>query len=155
MLDDPSVTRSESQSASLSVVSHSLRPHGLHSPWDSPGQNTGVGTLSLLQGSFPTQESNSGLLHSWLILFQLSYHRSPKRWKPDTSSSVICFLNLKTVYSEYGFSGPKRGERSPHRCPWGLITRGGRLLVTAGPGHACPTASWSFESPGFARLPGT
>ena len=34
-----------------SVISDSLRPHGLYSPWNSPGQNTGVGGLSLLQGS--------------------------------------------------------------------------------------------------------
>ena len=32
-------------------------------PWSSPGQNTGVGSLSLLQGIFLTQESNRGLLH--------------------------------------------------------------------------------------------
>ena len=38
-----------------------LRPHGLYSPWNSPGQNTGVGSRSLLQGIFPTQESNPGL----------------------------------------------------------------------------------------------
>ena len=36
------------------VVSDSFRPHGLYSPWNSPGQNTGVGSLSLLQGIFPT-----------------------------------------------------------------------------------------------------
>ena len=45
-----------------------LRPHGLQSarllcPWDSSGKNTGVGSLSLLQGIFPTQGLNSGLLH--------------------------------------------------------------------------------------------
>ena len=34
-------------------MSDSLRPHGLFSPWNSPGQNTGVGSLSLLQGIFP------------------------------------------------------------------------------------------------------
>ena len=39
-------------------VSDSLRPHGL---WDSPGHNTGVGSLSLLQGIFPTQGLNTGL----------------------------------------------------------------------------------------------
>ena len=38
-------------------------PHGLYSPWNSPGQNMGVGSLSLIQGIFPTQESNQGLLH--------------------------------------------------------------------------------------------
>ena len=36
---------------SHSVMSDSLQPHGLHSPWNSPGQNTGVGSLSLLQGN--------------------------------------------------------------------------------------------------------
>ena len=49
-----------------------LQPHGLHSPWNSPGQNTGVGNLSLLQGIFPTQGSNPGLLHCRRILYQLS-----------------------------------------------------------------------------------
>ena len=43
------------ESKSHSVVSNSLQPHGLYSPWNSPGQNTGVGSLSLLQGIFPTQ----------------------------------------------------------------------------------------------------
>ena len=56
----------ESESESRSVVSDSLRPHGLYSPWDSPGQKTGVGSLSLLQGIFPTQGSNPGLLH-WQV----------------------------------------------------------------------------------------
>ena len=46
-----------------SVVSDSLRPHGLYSPWNSPGQNTGAGSLSLLQGIFPTQGSNPGIQH--------------------------------------------------------------------------------------------
>ena len=48
---------------SRSVMSDSLTPHRLHSPWNSPGQNTGVGSLSLLQGIFPTQGSNPGLPH--------------------------------------------------------------------------------------------
>ena len=37
------------------VVSDSLQHHGLYSPWNSPGQNNGMGSLSLLQGIFPTQ----------------------------------------------------------------------------------------------------
>ena len=48
------------ESESLSVVSDSLRPHGVYSPWSSPGQNSGVGILALLQGIFPTQGSNPG-----------------------------------------------------------------------------------------------
>ena len=39
-------------------MSDSLQPHGPYSPWNSPGQNTGVGSLSLLQGISPTQGSN-------------------------------------------------------------------------------------------------
>ena len=63
----------ESKSKSRSVVSDSLQPHRLYSPWNSPGQNTGVGSLSLLQGIFPTQGSNSGLPHCRQILYQLNH----------------------------------------------------------------------------------
>ena len=54
-------------------MSDSLWPHGIYSPWNSLGQNTGVGSLSLLQGIFPIQESNRALLHWRRILYQLSY----------------------------------------------------------------------------------
>ena len=47
---------------SRSIMSNSLPPHGLYSSWTSPGQNAGVGSLSLLQGIFPTQGSNPVLL---------------------------------------------------------------------------------------------
>jgi len=57
-------------SESRSVVSDSLQPKG--HPWDSPGQNTEVGSLSLLQGVFPTQGSNPGIPHCRQILYQLS-----------------------------------------------------------------------------------
>ena len=62
---------------SCSVVSNSLRPHGV-SPWNSPCQNTGVGSLSLLQGIFPTQGSNPGLPYCRQILYQLSHKGSPR-----------------------------------------------------------------------------
>ena len=45
----------------------------LYCPWNSPGQNTGVRSLSLLQGIFPTQGSNPALLHCRWILHQLSH----------------------------------------------------------------------------------
>ena len=60
-----------------SVVSSSLWPHGLYSPWNSPSQNTGVSSLSLLQGIFPTQRSNPGFPHCRRILYQLSHQGSP------------------------------------------------------------------------------
>ena len=98
------------------TLSNSLRPHGLYSPWNSPGQNIGMGSLSLtqglsnpgteprsptlqvdslqaepqgkpkntgvcslflLQGIFPTQELNQSLLHCRQVLYQLSYQESP------------------------------------------------------------------------------
>ena len=54
-------------------MSDSLLPHGLYSPWNSPGQNTGVGSLSLLQGIFPTQGLNPGLFLCRWMLYQLSH----------------------------------------------------------------------------------
>ena len=65
-------------SESRSVVSDSLQPHGLYSPWNSPGQNTGVDSFSLLQGIFPTWGSNPGLPHCSRILYQLSHKGSPR-----------------------------------------------------------------------------
>ena len=56
---------------------HSLQTHGLYGPWNSLGQNTGVHSLSLLQGIFPTQGLNSGFLHCRRILYQLSHKGSP------------------------------------------------------------------------------
>ena len=64
-------------SLSHSVMSDSLQPHGLYSPWNYLGQNTGVGGLSLLQGIFPTQGLNPGLLHCRQILYHLSHQGSP------------------------------------------------------------------------------
>ena len=66
----------QGESESRSVVSDSLRPHGLYSPWNSPGQK--VGSLSFLQGIFPTQGSNPGFLHCRQIIYQLSQQRSPR-----------------------------------------------------------------------------
>ena len=63
-------------SESLLVVSNSLQSHGLYSQCNSPGQNTGVGSLSLRQGIFPTQGSNPGLPHCRWILYQLSHKGS-------------------------------------------------------------------------------
>ena len=65
------------ESESRSVMSDSLRPHGLYSPWNSSGQNTGVGSLSLLQRIFPAQGLNPRLPHCKQILYQLSHSGSP------------------------------------------------------------------------------
>ena len=50
-----------------------LQPARLLCPWNSPGKNTGVGSHSLLQGIFPNQGPNRGLLHCRWILYYLAY----------------------------------------------------------------------------------
>ena len=67
---------------SCSVMSKSLRPHGLqparlHCPWDSLGKNTGVGCHSLLQEIFLSWGLNLSLLHCRWILYYLIHQRSP------------------------------------------------------------------------------
>ena len=70
-------------------MSDSLQPHGLHSPWNSPSQNTGVSSCSLLQGIFPTQGWNPGLPHCRQILYQLSHQGSPDYNKLSTYSHIV------------------------------------------------------------------
>ena len=83
-------------SESHSIVSDSLWPHGSYSPWNLPGQNTGVGSSCLLQGIFSTHGSNSDLPHSWQILYHLSH-----QWSPS-----VPFLLLKSsVLMVYNFPG--------------------------------------------------
>ena len=81
-----------SESDSRSVISNSLQPHGLNSPWNSPGQNTGVGRLSLLQGIFPAQGLNRDLLHCRQILCQLSYRGTTSNTVSQISSGLKKFF---------------------------------------------------------------
>ena len=95
-----------------SVMSNCLQSHGPYSPWNSPGQNTGVGSLSLLQGIFPTQGSNPGLLHCMQILYQLRHYGSPgiPKWvaypfssgssQPRNQTRVSCVAGR--VFANYG-----------------------------------------------------
>ena len=82
------VSFDESESESLSVVSSSLRPHVLYSPWNSPGQSTGVGSPSLLQGIFRTQGLNPDLPHCRQIHFASRAIREPK----NTGVGSLSFL---------------------------------------------------------------
>ena len=70
-------------------------------PWDSPGQNTEVFSPSLLQGIFPNQGLNPGLLHCRKILYQLSHKVSPVsiRSLPFLSSIVpILGWNVPLIF---------------------------------------------------------
>ena len=86
---------------SWSVVFDSLRPYGLYSIWNPLGQNIGVGSLSLLQGIFPTQGLNPGLLHYRRILYQLSHKGSPE---------------LLHIIAMYWWGEQKRGKRQSQCC---------------------------------------
>ena len=93
-------------SESFSVMSVSLQALGLNAPWNSLGQNTGVGSLSLLQRIFPTQGLNPGLPHCKWILYQLSHKGSPWMWELDYKESWVpknwCFWTVvleKTLQS--------------------------------------------------------
>ena len=61
---------------SNSLSSHRLYPTRLLCPWNYPDKKTGVGCHPLLQGNFPTQGSNPGLLHCRQILYHMSHQES-------------------------------------------------------------------------------
>ena len=78
----PYICMKKCEGVSLSVVSNSLKLHGLQltslfCPWNSPCKNTGVGSHSLLQGIFLIQGSNLRFLHCKQILYRLSHQGSP------------------------------------------------------------------------------
>ena len=75
---DPQCGVLNTESENRSVMSDSLRPHWLYSPWNSPGQNTVVGSCFLLQRILPTQGSHPGLPHCRGILYQLRHKGCPR-----------------------------------------------------------------------------
>ena len=88
---------------------HGLEPARLLCPWYFSGQNTGVGSLSLLQGIFPTQGSNPGLLHCRQILHHLS-HQGYLIRSPDSPYSGWTRVN-RTYLTPYCFN-PILGEEN-------------------------------------------
>ena len=64
-------------------------PPGSSIHGDSPGKNTGVVCHALLQGIFPTQESNPGFPHCRLILYHLSHQGSPVSWNSSYKSKMF------------------------------------------------------------------
>ena len=71
----------------------SCNPHGLYSPWNSPGQNTGVSSLCLLQEIFPNQGSNPGLPHCRRILYQLSH-----------KTDLQCFVSFRCIAERLSYT---------------------------------------------------
>ena len=77
-----------------SPTSSSLQPHGLKPTrllhlWDSPGTNTDVGFHSLLQGIFPTQGSNQGLLYCGLTLYRWATWNTVPKWSTFKGNTEV------------------------------------------------------------------
>ena len=112
-------------------MSDSLRPHGLQpirllSPWDFPGNNTGVVYHFLLQGIFLTQGSNLGLPHCRQTLFCLSYHGSTF----THLKKILCSLSFSKIIvfkREKQKRGPKQLSDYREACVLCQFTAASRL----------------------------
>ena len=121
------------ESESCSAVSDSLWPHGLYSSWNSPGQNTGVGSLSLFRGIFLTQWSNPGLLHCRQILIQLSLKVSPRilEWVAYPFSSRSSqprisnwgFLHWRWIPYQLSYQGCPPGTYKEYSVQFSSVTQ--------------------------------
>ena len=114
----------------LGYVSDSLRPHGLQPArilcaWNFPGKKIGVSCHSLLQGIFPTQGLNSGLLNCRQILYHVSCQGSPaiealinQSLKHILHKVIFQFLNFHLIY----LCSPQFTPEILHLCFISLIT---------------------------------
>ena len=147
-------------------MSDSLQPCELYSPWNSPGQHTGVGSLSLLQGIFPTQGLNPGLLHCRRILYQLSHKGSPRilEWVaypfsrmsswPRNWTRVSCIADgffFFFFFYQLSYQGIKASKKEePFQCvgklrcefQWKKMRNGTHLLKL--PPEIASLLSWSW-----------
>ena len=103
-------------------------------PWNSLGQNIGVGCQAILQGIFLTQGSNPGLLHCKQILYHLSHQGSPTNSISDEKfqlfkkfqlffklkSFILCLQRRQWHPTPVLLPGKSHGRRSLVGCsPWG------------------------------------
>ena len=156
---------------SRSVISDSLRPHGLWPtrllcPRSSPGNNTLVGCHSFLQGLFPTQGSNPSLLHCRQILYYQSYQRSKSQetWKSrvekmemSLSTSVAGISSSQASRAEWLVSGVlslldfelallPQAAYSPYRLSSGLLHSSifGMSVLTKTQDQTPSTSPWKI-----------
>ena len=101
-----------------SLWPHGLQPTRLLCPCDFPGKDTGVGCHFLLQGIFPTQGSNPGLLYCRQILYQLSYKGSPLCKLTVKYYVSFCYrtnnIVLHICLSNSGLSKIRKGRTKIH-----------------------------------------
>ena len=112
-------------------MANSLWTYRLYSPWNSPGQNTGIGSCSFLQGIFPIQGLNPGLQHCRQILYQLSHREAQEYWSSSlsllqqiflTQESNQGLLNCRRILYQLSYEGgPTPVSRSIHVAANGII----------------------------------
>ena len=122
-----------SETVSCSVMSNSLRPHGLQPArllclWNPPGKNTGVGCHSLLQGILPTQGCNPALL-----LCRQTLPSEPRR-EP-------CIDRSPSNPNQPPSLGPQPISCSALRSTSCLVQAKTRSLAQAAPGNCAQIAS--------------
>ena len=108
------VTKSQTQLSDLSLWLWTVA-HQAPCPWDSPGNDTGVGRQFLFQGIFPTQGLNSGLPHSRQNFYHLSHQQSPSQysgwlWQSRNFHSFLCSDWLLSL--QHAFSSPRNCNSS-------------------------------------------
>ena len=131
------------ESESHSVLSNSLQPHGLYSPWNSSGQNTGVGSLSLLQGNLP----HPGIEPRSPALQVDSLPAEPPR-KPENQFHIInipvyCDLGLLIRCGDFFF--PQEKMESVYKTQYGCI-KPSQWLCYQSPENASPNRRFRSHS---------
>ena len=86
------------ENESRSVMSDSLQPYVLYSPWNSPHQDTGVGSCSFLQGNLPNSGIEPRSPHCRKILYQLSHQGSPLQFKTKPFSVRHHFFHVSVIW---------------------------------------------------------
>ena len=124
------------------VMSDSLQPHGLQPtrllrPWDFPGKSTGVDCYFLLQGIFPTQGSNLGLLHCRQTLYCLSHQGSPN--ESESCLVLSSSLWLHGLYRPGSSPGQNTGVSSFFPSPGDRPNPGIKLESPALQADSLPT----------------
>ena len=121
-----------------SLQTRGLQPTRLLCPWNSPGKNTGVGCYFLLQRIFPTQGSNSGLLHGRQILLPSEPPgKSIFNTMPCIIVSTLCVCARVCVSHSVMSDSLQPHRLQPARllCPWafpGKNTREGSHSLLQG-----------------------
>ena len=103
-------------------------PIDLHSPWNTPGQDTGIGSRSFLQRFFSTQGLKPGLPHCRQILYPLSHQGSPINYVEKRKSLTQIFKKPPEVC--YGWTGSHHVSTQDSFIKWMLYTDWFSLIRT-------------------------